>query len=54
MGETKFKTVFRVDIASKDDIEGFIDKTGQKPGMSYNKFCGDVTGSGEKVIVRGY
>ena len=54
VGEAKFKTVFRVDTTNKEDIEGFVDKIGQKSGTSYNKFCGDVTGSGKKVIIRGY
>ena len=48
VGEAKFKTVFRVDITNKEDIEGFVDKIGQKSGTSYNKFCGDFTGSGKK------
>ena len=45
VGEEKFKTV---DIANKEDIEGFVHEIGQ------NKFCVDVTGSGKKVIIRGY
>ena len=29
VGKAKFKTIFRVDIAN-EDIEGFVDKIGQK------------------------
>ena len=54
VGEEKFNVVFRVDIANKDDINGFITKLGQKSGTTYNRFCGDIEGTGKKVVIRGY
>ena len=54
IGETKFKTVFRVNVGKKEDIDGFLVKLGEKSGTCYNKFCGDVSGKGQKVVIRGY
>ena len=54
VGETKFKTKFRVNISDKEEIDGFIVEFGNKSGTSYNKIRGDEKGKGVKVVVSGY
>ena len=47
-GETTFNTTFRVNITHKDDIQIFISKLGERSGAAYNRYCGDIHGTGKK------
>ena len=49
-----FNTTFRVNITDKDHIQIFISKLGEKSGTAYNRYCGDIHGTGKKVVTRGY
>ena len=51
--EVQLTLKWRVNMKSKDDIDGFICKLGSKSGTTCNKFKGDRSGKGTKIIASG-